>query len=72
VLLAEYQAAGLDYRPPGAPLETLDELGRVLGMTPAILATIRPYLTLYGPPQPNPATADPIVAVPSRQRRQSR
>jgi general secretion pathway protein K len=61
-LLAEYRAAGLDYGPPGEPLETLDELGRVLGMTPAVLAAIRPHLTLFGPPQPNPATADPVVA----------
>ena len=28
-VLAEYRAAGLDYGPPGAPLETLDELGQV-------------------------------------------
>jgi general secretion pathway protein K len=34
----------------------------VLGMTPAILATIRSHLTLYGPPEPNATTADPIVA----------
>jgi general secretion pathway protein K len=61
-LLAEYRAAGLDYGPPGEPLETLDELGRVLGMTPAVLAAIRPHLTLFGPPQPNPASADPVVA----------
>ena len=61
-VLAEYQAAGLDYGPPGAPLETLDELGRVLGMTPAVLAAIRPHLTLFGPPQPNPTAADPVVA----------
>src|SRR5215471_12590736 len=61
-LLAEYRAAGLDYGPPGEPLETLDELGRVLGMTPAVLAAIRPHLTLFGPPQPNLASADPIVA----------
>jgi general secretion pathway protein K len=60
--LAEYQAAGLDYGPPGEPLETLDELGRVRGMTPAVLAAIRPHLTLFGPPAPNPATADPVVA----------
>ena len=60
--LAEYRAAGLDYGPPGAPLETLDELARVLGMTPAILAAIRPHLTLFGPPEPSPATADPVVA----------
>jgi general secretion pathway protein K len=42
VLLAEYQAAGLDYGPPGAPLETIDELARVLGMTPTVFAAIRP------------------------------
>ena len=59
---AEYRAAGLDYGPPGEPFETLDELGRVLGMTPAVLAAIRPHLTLFGPPQPNPASADPVVA----------
>lgn len=60
--LAEYRAAGLDYGPPGAPLETLDELARVLGMTPAILAAIRPHLTLFGPPEPSPATTDQVVA----------
>ncbi len=60
--LAEYRAAGLDYGPPGTPLETLDELARVLGMTPAILAAIRPHLTLFGPPGPSLATADPAVA----------
>jgi general secretion pathway protein K len=61
-LLAEYQAAGPDYAPPAVPLETLNELGRVVGMNPAVLATIRPRLTLCGPPQPNAATADPVVA----------
>ena len=60
--LADYHAAGLDYGPPGEPLETLDELGRVLGVTPAVLAAIRPHLTLFGPPQPNLASADPVVA----------
>src|SRR6266436_2516504 len=58
---AAYRAAGLDYGPPGEPLETIDELGRVLGMTPAVLAAIRPHLTLFGPAQPNPLTADLIV-----------
>jgi general secretion pathway protein K len=61
-LLAEYRAAGRDYGPPGAPLESLGELDRVLGMTPAVLAAIRPHLTLYGPPEPNPASTDPVVA----------
>src|SRR5438270_50710 len=44
------------------PTETLGELGRVLGMTPAVMIGIRPHLTLFGPPEPNPATTDPVVA----------
>jgi general secretion pathway protein K len=62
MLLAEYGAAGLDYGPPHAPLERLDELGRVLGMTPAVLAAMKPHLTLFGPPDPSAATIDPVVA----------
>ena len=62
VLLANYRAAGLEYVPPGAPLESFEELGRVLGMTPAILAAIQPHLTLFGPPQPSVTTTDPVVA----------
>jgi general secretion pathway protein K len=61
-LLAKYRAAGLDYGPPGEPLETLDELERVLGVTPALMAELRPHLTLYGPPEPNRAAADPVVS----------
>jgi general secretion pathway protein K len=61
-IMADYHAAGLDYGPPGAPLETLDELGRVLGVNSAVLAALRPHLTLFGPPEPNPAGADPLVA----------
>jgi general secretion pathway protein K len=61
-LVADYRAAGLDYGPPSAPFETLGELSRVLGMTPAMMIAIRPHLTLFGPPEPNPATTDPIVA----------
>jgi general secretion pathway protein K len=61
-ILADYQAAGLDYQPPGAPLETLDELSRVVAMTPVLLALLRPHLTLYGPAEPNPAGGDPAVA----------
>jgi general secretion pathway protein K len=63
VLLAEYRSAGLNYGPPGAPLETLDELGRVLGISAAAVAAIRPHLTLFGPPQPSAASTDPSVVV---------
>src|SRR5271168_254174 len=45
VTLPEYQAAGLVYGPPSGPLETLDELRRVIGMTPATFEGIRPHLT---------------------------
>jgi general secretion pathway protein K len=62
-VMADYGAAGLDYGPPSAPIETLDELGGVIGMTPVLLAAIRPHLTLFGPPEPNPASTDAVVAV---------
>lgn len=61
-LLALYRAAGRDYGPPGKPLESLHELRRVLGMTPALYAALRPHLTLFGPPAPDGARADPVVA----------
>ena len=61
-VLADYRQSGRDYAPPGAPLESLDELGGVIGMTPATLAALRPHLSLFAPAQPNPARADPIVA----------
>jgi general secretion pathway protein K len=61
-LSGDYRAAGLDYGPPGAPFETMDELGSVLGMTPALLAELRPHLTLFGPAEPTAAQADPMVA----------
>ena len=44
---AQYEAAGFAYGPPGTAFETIDELRLVLGMTPAVLATMRPYLTLF-------------------------
>ena len=59
--LSEYRSAGLDYMPPGEPLETLDELQRVIGMTPATFAAIQPYLSLYAALEPNPARATPVV-----------
>jgi len=61
-LLAEYHAAGLDYGPPGAPLESLDELAGVRGMTASLFRALQPHLTLFGPAEPNAATTDPIVA----------
>jgi general secretion pathway protein K len=59
---AEYRQAGLDYAPPGEPVETIDELERVIGMTPEIFAAIRPHLSPFAPLQPVLAHADPVVA----------
>lgn len=58
---ALYHAAGRDYGPPGEPFETIDELGDVLGMTPAILARIRPALSLFTDAPPVAALAPPLV-----------
>ena len=58
---ALYRAAGLNYSPPGGPFETIGELGDVLGMTPVILARLRPALSLFTDAPPNPALASPLV-----------
>jgi general secretion pathway protein K len=58
---AEYRAAGLDYGPPGAPFETLDEVGLVLGVDPGLLAALLPCLTLDADGPPDPRTAGPVV-----------
>lgn len=43
---AEYQAAGLKYNPANAPFQTIDELQRVLGMTPQLYAKLADALTV--------------------------
>jgi general secretion pathway protein K len=43
----EYQAAGLSYKPANAPFETVAELQRVLGMTPALYAAVADSLTVF-------------------------
>lgn len=58
----DYAAAGLDYGPPGTEIEKIDELGRVLGMTPAILSALRPHLSLWNRLEiPLRKGADPLV-----------
>jgi general secretion pathway protein K len=59
---ADYVAAGLTYVPANAPFETVGEVARVLGMTPAVFARIAPSLTVYSKMRGiNPATADRTV-----------
>jgi general secretion pathway protein K len=63
----DYRAAGLKYVPGNAPFETVGELRRVLGVTPALMAKIGDALTVYSrQPGINPATAtrDVLLALP--------
>jgi general secretion pathway protein K len=57
-----YPAGTPGYQPPGSPVESMDELAQVRGMDATLLATLRPHLTLLGPPIPDPNTADAAVA----------
>jgi general secretion pathway protein K len=56
-----YRAAGRSYSAPHAPVESLDELGLVLGMTPEILASVRPYLSIYAEAATPDARIAPLV-----------
>lgn len=42
-----YRAAGRDYVPSNAPFDTVDELQRVLGMSPELYRRLAPALTVY-------------------------
>lgn len=57
----QYRAAGRDYGPPGAPFETIGELRDVLGMPPAAVEELKPYLSLFADRPPDPALAPPLV-----------
>lgn len=60
--IARYASAGRDYGPPGAPFESIDEIGAVLGMTPELLARLGPHLTIFTEEDPGASTTDPVVA----------
>ena len=58
---AQYRSAGLDYAPPGAPFESLDEIQRVIGMTPDLFRRLKPNLSIYQTSDPDIAIAEPAV-----------
>jgi general secretion pathway protein K len=65
---ADYRQAGLPQRPPNAPFETVSEVARVLGMTPAIFTRIADSLTVNSrQPGVNPLTAtrNVLLALPN-------
>jgi general secretion pathway protein K len=57
----QYRAAGRTLGPPNAPYRDLDEVRLVLGMTPELLARLRPYIALHLEGPPKPAVAPPLV-----------
>jgi general secretion pathway protein K len=65
---ADYRLAGLPQRPSNAPFETVSEVARVLGLTPAIYARVADSLTVNSrQPGINPATAsrNVLLALPN-------
>lgn len=55
---SDYRAAGRDHGPKNARFETVDELRRVLGVTPEIYRLLAPLVTVYSGRQGiNPVTA---------------
>lgn len=46
-LAIQYRSAGRGYIPPGKRFISLDELGLVLGMTPALFTCIAPHVSTY-------------------------
>lgn len=60
-LASRYRQAGRSGAPDGTGFATIDALGAVLGMTPSLLASLRPHLSLSAPAVPRRGKADPIV-----------
>jgi general secretion pathway protein K len=65
---ADYRQAGLQQKPANGPFETVSELARVMGVTPAVYARIADSLTVHSrQPGINPLTAsrDVLLALPN-------
>ncbi len=56
-----YRTAGLSAAPTGQPFRSVDELGLVLGMTPALLDRLRPHFSVYARGALDFAQADPVI-----------
>ncbi len=65
---ADYRLAGMKQRPANLPFETVNELARVMGVTPAVYARVAGSLTVHSrQPGINPATASRqvLLALPN-------
>ena len=59
--VARYRRAGLAAAPTGQPFASTAELGLVAGMTPALLARLMPYMSVYTAGPLNFVQADPVI-----------
>ena len=60
--VAQYRKAGLAYSPPGRPMQSVEEVGLVIGMTPAMYACVLPHLSVAQDVPPTRTSSDPFVA----------
>ncbi len=56
-----YRAAGMAWGPPSGPFRSAGEIALVLGMTPTLLARLRPHISVFTEGGIDSALADPIV-----------
>ena len=61
-MTAPYRAAGLGYLPPREPMQSLDELPMIVGVTPQLASCLRPHMSLYSDGPASARSADPFVA----------
>ena len=65
---ADYRAAGLKYKPANGPFETVTDLARVMGVTPAIYARVADSLTVHSRQagiNPMTASRSVLLALPN-------
>ena len=60
-VIQRYRSAGLSAAPTGQPFRSIDELGLVIGMTPQLLAQLRPHLSIFTEGPVQAARADTII-----------
>lgn len=61
IKVQQYRAVRRDYAPPEKPFRSIDELAEVIGMSPSLLAKLKPHLTIYSTYGPSDASTDPVV-----------
>ncbi|HUC16839.1 MAG TPA: type II secretion system protein GspK [Acetobacteraceae bacterium] len=56
-----YRAAGMTWGPPSGPFRSSAEIALLLGMTPTLLARLRPHISVFTEGDVDAVLADPVV-----------